>query len=59
MNIDHVVMNIQNKKEGGWVAERLDGVIIPVEPDNYTFWAYCGAYTVYTRKVYDENNDSL
>lgn len=54
MNLDYVVMNIRPNDTLGWIAEQLDGRIISVEPDNYDFWNYCGAYTVYTRKQYEQ-----
>ena len=58
MNLDEVVMNIQPYKERddsfSWVAEQVDGKLIKVEPDNYEFWRICGAYTIYTRKNYTD-----
>lgn len=59
MNLDHVVMNIVPCKDRGWKAEQMNGEIIKVEPDNYEFWQYCGAYTLYTRKQYEEDDSCL
>lgn len=59
ISIDYVVMNIMPCDVRGWKAEQLDGEIIKVEPDNYDFWAYCGAYTLYTRKSYEVESEGL
>ena len=54
MNIDNIVLDVRPRDLCGekdvWSAERMDGIIIKVEPDNYDFLFYCRHEGVYARK---------
>lgn len=53
VTIDYLVMNIRPEGDE-WVAERMDGEIIKVEPDNYDFWLYAKHNALYSRKLFED-----